>query len=212
MSDFLLLLVEAFRQYNLWLLGGVILLQNNGIPLGASMLLIASGAFAYGGDQSFWPLLLQAWGFSVAADSISYGLWRFLGQRWMDRLPRLQSYLLPRLERTSSWYQRSGGLLILFSRFPLSALGFAVNISAGLSAYHFRRFLLPTLAGEMLWSGANVGLGFWFGDSWDEIAVLIGRFSTLVLIWAALLLTVYLGWRWWKNGARRRLPINEAKS
>ncbi len=82
MSEFSNLLIEYFRNYNIWFLGIIIVLQCIGIPTGASLVVIASGAFAYAGEFNVVVLLFEVWFFAWLGDNISYIMWKFIGGKF----------------------------------------------------------------------------------------------------------------------------------
>ena len=192
MSDFLILLVELFRNYNVLFLGGLILLQNNGIPVGANFLVIVSGALAYAGDFSLWKLWGQVWLFTLLGDSLSYWLWRRSENYLTANYPRLWARVEPGILKIDTYFKKYGKLTVFFTRFPLSALGPLVNIYAGTSKYNYRVFIAYAVFGEFLWVSFNLGVGYWFGDSAEQIASIISQFSELTFLIIALLFIVFL--------------------
>jgi membrane-associated protein len=191
MSDFLVLLVELFRHYNVFFLGGLIILQNNGIPVGANFLVIVSGAFAYAGEFNLWKLWGEVWLFTLLGDSLSYWLWRKGGKYLTAKYPRLWAKVEPGIAKVNRYFEKYGRLTVFFTRFPVSALGPLVNISAGTSWYNYRIFMTYAVLGEFLWVSFNLGIGYWFGDSAEQIASIISQFSELTVLIIALLVIAY---------------------
>ncbi len=191
MSDFLLLLVELFRNYNVLFLGGLIILQNNGIPVGANFLVIVSGAFAYAGEFNLWQLWGQVWLFTLLGDSLSYWMWRKGGKYLKIKYPRLWTKVEPGIAKADRHFEKYGKITVFFTRFPVSALGPFVNISAGTSLYNYQIFFTYAMLGEFLWVSFNLGIGYWFGDSAEQIASIISQFSMLTFLIIALLVIAY---------------------
>ncbi len=191
MSDFIVWLIEIFRQYNLLVLALLIVLQSNGIPVGANFLVIAAGAFAYVNGSNIVILGLEVWFFTILGDSISYWFWRKAGPRMIIRFPRVGRRIQPGISRIEGYFSKFGSATVLVTRFPLSALGPIVNISAGATAYRFVVYAGWVLAGESLWVGFNLGIGYWFGDSFEQVVPLVTQFSQLILLAAALVAIAY---------------------
>jgi len=192
MSDLFILLVELFRHYNVLFLAGLILLQNNGIPVGANFLVIVSGAFAYGGEFNIAILLGQVWFFTLLGDSLSYWLWRKGGGYLKSKYPRLGSRIDSGVSKADAYFDKYGKITVFFTRFPLSALGPLVNISAGTSKFNYKVFLVYAFLGEFLWVSFNLGIGYWFGDSVEQIATLINQMGVLTLLIVALVVIAFL--------------------
>ncbi len=191
MNDFLILLIELFRQYNVLFLGVLIILQNNGIPVGANFLVIVAGAFAFTGEFNIYALWGEVWFFTLLGDSLSYWLWRRGGSYFISKYPRLHSRIEPGIARTNKFFDKHGKITVLFTRFPLSAMGPLVNISAGSSGYNYKLFIAYALVGELLWVSFNLGVGYWFGDSVEQVASIISQFGELTVLIFVLLIIGY---------------------
>lgn len=200
MNDFLVWLIELFRQYNLLILALLIIVQSNGIPVGANLLVIASGAFAYLSGHNIIILGIEVWLLSVLGDSISYWIWRKAGPTAVIKFPRFGARVEQGMGKLQKYFDRFGSATVLFTRFPLSGLGPLVNITAGFTSYRYLIYLGWALLGESLWAAFNLGVGYWFGDSFEQVIPLISQFSQLILLLAALLGTVY----WMISIYRRR--------
>lgn len=206
MSDLLPVLIEYLREYGLLILGPAIIVQSNGIPAGANLMTLATGAFAYAGETSLSTMAASVLFFLVVGDSISYGFWRYLGNAAIRRFPRLDSWICPRVDRVRGTMDKYGWWSLLFTRFPFSALGPPMNILSGLTEYRFKRFLAASLIGESFWTGSYLGLGFYFGDSWEIAMELLNEFGQMVFLLALLGILSYLIYRRF----RRPHPLDPA--
>ncbi|MDF9409533.1 VTT domain-containing protein [Pelotomaculum isophthalicicum JI] len=192
MNDYIILLIEFFRQYNLWFLGSLLILQNNGIPLGSNLIVMASGALAFYGEFSLLELLGAIWLFSLLGDILSYWLWQNLGKYILSRFPMINNFLKPGLQKAADYHHRYGKTAIVISRFPLSALGTFVNAFAGITDFKFCIFFVTTAIGELLWSCFYLGLGYWFSDSWEQTALLVSQIGQLGLLIFVLVVITYI--------------------
>jgi len=191
MSAYLPILIEWLRQYGIGLLGAAIILQTNGIPIGANFMVMAAGAFAYAGEYSLGWLALMVWAFLITGDITSYLLWRFLGNRMNERFPSFRHSIQPRLLRAGRIFDKYGALTVTFTRFPVSALSVAINIISGTTNFRMTRFMLAAALGELLWVAFNLGVGYWFGDSWEDIGPLLSAAGQWLALLLVLLLVIY---------------------
>ncbi|MEQ8174168.1 MAG: VTT domain-containing protein [Syntrophomonadaceae bacterium] len=191
MSAYLSVLIEWLRQYGIGLLGAAIILQTNGIPIGANFMVMAAGAFAYAGEYSLGWLALMVWAFLVTGDITSYLIWRFLGNRMNERFPTFRHSIQPRLHKAGRFFDKYGALTITFTRFPVSALSLAINIISGTTNFKLARFMLAAALGELLWAAFNLGVGYWFGDSWEDIGPLLPAAGQWIALLLVLLLVIY---------------------
>lgn len=165
MTDFSGTLLTALINHGQLVLAAVLFLAALGVPLPATMLLLASGAFARQGVLEPAGAAIAGVLAAVAGDIGSYLAGRTLGGR------------LPASWRSGSTWQRAadtfgrrGAWAVLLTRFLLTPLALPVNLLAGSTGFPLIKFLLPVLVGEMLWVGVFGGLGFVFADQWESVS------------------------------------------
>lgn len=179
MNDFLQLLVEYLRTYNSLFLGIVIILSYNGLPLGASFLVIAMGAFSFLGEYNFYAILIEVWIFSFVGDISCYQLWKYFGDRLMS-VERIKRRLKAGLKKSEILFNKYGPISIFFTRFPASGFGAFLNILAGMTKWNFKSFFFWVVLGDLIWAIFYMGIGYLFGDAWEEIAVILDESSQVL--------------------------------
>lgn len=191
-NDILPQLIIYLREYGLWLLSLSIILQCNGIPTGANIMVMAAGAFAYAGELNIISLSLTVFMSNVVGDLSSYYLWKYLGSWILLHLPRLEGQLDFGMNKASDFLERFGFLAVIFTRIPFSALALVTNIVAGTTGYALSKFILADVIGELMWTAFNLGVGYWFGDSWETASSVISQFGMWVLLVVAFVIVFYL--------------------
>jgi membrane-associated protein len=187
MSD---LLIQYFRNYNIWFLSILIILGCVGIPTGSTLLVIAAGAFAYAGEFNIGILLLEIWIFACIGDSIAYIIWRVLGNKILSKYSKLKAYFHPKIVRAETYLKKHGKTTIFFTRFLIAPMGPFVNAAAGVTEYKLLTFSSFVGLGELVWTCIYLGLGYWFGDSWETIIPIVTQFSqflTYIIILSIIL-------------------------
>lgn len=192
MSSFTDILITYFLNYNILFLGILILIQCIGIPSGASLLVIASGAFAYAGEFNIILLLLEIWFFSCVGDSISYIMWKSIGNKILNRSLKLKAYFEPKLTKAENYLEKYGKGTIFISRFLVSAMGPFVNAAAGITGFNLLTFSLFVCMGELIWTCIYLGLGFWFGNSWESIIPIVTQIGEFLTYTTILFIAIYL--------------------
>jgi membrane-associated protein len=158
----------------LLLLGGI------GIPVPASLVVIAAGAFSQQGILD--PVAASSFGFLavIVGDSISY----LIGKKATTLMsPRIIS--ADDLARAGNLFEKFGGGMIVVTRSILSALAIPTNLIAGSSTYPFSRFLIFDMVGEFIWIFGYGSLGYIFGAEWETISDFLtntGGFFAAILI------------------------------
>jgi membrane-associated protein len=194
MSDLADTLLTAVLAYGAPALGLALFIAALGIPLPATLLLLASGAFARQGMLDA-PLAvgLSLLG-SVLGDSGSYCVGRCGGALMLKHIAGRASW-----QQAWATFERRGALAIFLTRFLLTPLALPTNLIAGSSAYVYGRFLVLDVLGEAVWIALYGGLGYLFADQWEILSDLAGNLSGALIGLLALLLAGVLAYR-----ARRR--------
>ncbi len=88
--------------------------------------------------------------------------------------------------------ERWGGLGIFFSRWLVSPIGPAINLTSGIAAYSWLKFLMLDVAGELVWVMLYVTLGRMFSDRVEAVSDLLGNLTWVILGGCAV---VFLLWK-----------------
>ena len=199
MTDLILTLAA---DYGVPLLFGVTFLICLALPVPSSLLMLASGGFAAAGDLSLPAVMLAAFCGAILGDNTGYWIARRLGQRLSDWLQKRPKRVALR-DKSEAFMHRWGGSSVFFSCWLVAPLGPYINYVSGLSRFSWPRFALWGAAGEVVWVGGYVGLGYLFADNITGISSLLGNISGFL---AALVVAVGLGiWLVRSSRARRNV-------
>ena len=191
MADYLL---TQIINYGAPLFGLILFLGALGIPIPASILLIAAGAFSQQGFLDWFSIALLGLLGAIAGDAISFGMGLY-AKKWLSK----------RMEGSSAWaraqksFDARAGLAIYLTRFLVTALAVPTNLIAGGSGIKFRRFMFYDSLGELTWIVLYGGLGYIFGSQWELVSDFISNFGGLILGLVILGVGVWL----WTKRLRR---------
>jgi membrane-associated protein len=188
LTDYLL---SALGVYGLPVLFAALLVGSIGVPMPASLLLLAAGSFVAQDELKLWPVLGLAAAGAILGDNIGYVLGRWGGRRLSVGLSRLVGGQ-DRFAQAEAWLKRWEGAGIFFSRWLLTPLGPFVNIISGLSKYSWPRFAIYCVTGEGLWVALYVMLGRSFSD---RVLAMSDFFRDLTWAIVGLLVLAVLGWK-----------------
>jgi membrane protein DedA with SNARE-associated domain len=189
------LLLTGLLNYGSALLGGTLFLAALGLPLPATMLLLAAGAFSQQGVVDVQSGSLAATTGAIAGDGCSYLLGRY-GLGRLAQLPGLAAVhgaLAPH-SRASRIFSRWAGWSVLLTRFALTPLALPVNLLAGSTRYPWARFMGVVVLGECLWVAIFFSLGRLFAQQWESLSQLATDI-TGVLVGVLLVVAAWLAWR-----------------
>lgn len=180
-------LIGLLTTYGLPALFLILAVTSAGAPFPDSLLLVAVGSFVAQGDLDYWPAIAVATIGAISGDNIGYALGRWGGRPLIARMGGSE-----KIGKAEAFSRNWGGPGIFLSRWLVGPLGPWINLTSGLTAYSWPRFLILDVAGELLWVLIYVSLGRQFSDQVQSIADLLGNLTWVVL---GLGVTAFLGWK-----------------
>lgn len=171
------------------------LLSSAGAPIPTSAMMLASGAFIAAGDMSLLPVLLATLVGAMIGDQIGFFAGRYGGAPLWHRL-RARPRLAAPLNRAAAELDRRAEIAVILSRFPLSAIGPAVNLVAGSTGVRWSRFTLGVAVGDTVWVATYLVGGTFFAD---RVKALGTTMTSLLGAIAALAIAAALGHLIWRR-------------
>jgi membrane-associated protein len=170
MTDWLLALVPV---YGLWLLAATTFCSCLALPFPASILMLTAGGFVAAGDLELFATFGAAAAGGIAGDQLGYWAGRGLGAPLLAKLRRdpARDKLLG---RAVSMMQKRGAIGVFLTRWLFSPLGPWVNLTAGSTGYGWHRFTVAGVAGELVWAGLYVGMGYGFAGNIEAASAMLG--------------------------------------
>ena len=194
-------LLELFAVYGLLAALLIVALGQFGVPLPTSILLMTVRALMVDGSISPTEAFLWCMGGAVLGDQLGFAAGRFGGQRLRSYVSG-RPHMSARLVGAEAYSARRGALGVFLTRWLLSPLGPMANLVSGLVRRRWPVFLFWDVAGEAVWVGSYLAIGYAFSSSIPAIANVIANAAWLI---AALAVTLVLGWRLLKAARRQRV-------
>lgn len=199
MADIGTLLTE----YGYLLVVSFILFEQLGLPLPATPVMLAVGAYARTSDLSL-PLLI---GSGVVACVSADWVWYTLGRKYGNRLVRFLCRLTLEPDdcsrRSGDLYHRYGVLALVTAKF-VPGLNTVAAPLAGVLRLKRHRFLLWDTAGATLWITTMLSTGYLFSNQVEAIGGWLSRMGAGAVAVLLLFLAAYLGLKLW---VRRRFVM-----
>ena len=151
-------------------------------------LLFVAGAIAATGELNVHLLFAILAAAAFLGNVANYFIGRYLGEH-LFRNPKSRFLNPAHLEKAHAFYERHGGKAVVISRF-LPIIRTYVPFVAGMARMRRREFLAYNAGGAVLWTGALLYAGYFFGNiPWirgNLTAIIIGIIvvSLLPLAWA----------------------------
>ena len=173
-------LADVVRDYGAWTntLLFVIVFCETGLVvtpfLPGDSLLFTAGALAALGDLNVWILVVLLSIAAILGDTVNYWIGKRIGPRAFSGTVKFLKK--EHLEKTEAFYEKHGKKTIILARFVPIVRTFAPFV-AGVGSMTYGTFLAYNVLGGVLWVGACVFSGFFFGN----IPVVKKNFSIVIL-------------------------------
>jgi membrane protein DedA with SNARE-associated domain len=179
-------LAPVLDHWGYWAVGGLVLVEDFGVPAPGETVLIAASLYAGAGQLNIVAVVVIGFLAAVAGDNIGYLIGRTGGRALVLRYGKYVLITPERFEKAERFFTRQGGKVVTIARF-VEGLRQANGIIAGAAAMPWRRFLAFNALGAALWVGLWCTLGYVAGDHITTIYEDINRYSLYVLLAFALL-------------------------
>jgi membrane protein DedA with SNARE-associated domain/rhodanese-related sulfurtransferase len=184
--------------YGYFLIFGWVLLEQLGLPLPATPVLLAAGALSATEHMSFAGALLAGVLACVTADLSWFLFGRRYGHIVLRLLCKFSLESSTCVRRTHDSFGRRGAYTLLFAKF-VPGLGIVAPPVAGQTGMKLRRFLTFDAAGSTIWVGSLLLAGRLFGDVIKRdpsVLDTLGRFGGALLLLGIL---GFIGTRIWRR-------------
>lgn len=201
LPGFLNALAPLIEHYGYLAMGGLVLVEDFGVPAPGETLLIAGAVYAGAGRLNIVAVALVGFIGAVIGDNVGYGIGRFGGHQLAVRWGRYVGLTHERLTHVEDFFGRNGGKIVVIARF-IEVLRQANGIVAGISEMPWLRFLGANALGAALWVAMWTTIGYLAGTHLTAVYHEVLRYE---LVLAGVLVVVVAGLLWRRVGRRRRV-------
>jgi membrane protein DedA with SNARE-associated domain len=191
LPGFLASLAPLLDHYGYLALGGLILVEDFGVPSPGETILIAASVYAGAGRLNIVAVGVIAVLAAVAGDNIGYAIGRFGGHALVLRFGKYVMLTRERLDKAERFFRRYGGQIVVVARF-IEGLRQLNGIIAGIAEMPWPRFLVFNTIGATLWVGVWSTVGYLAGDHITSIYTTVTRYSLYLLIALGVLVAAWI--------------------
>jgi membrane protein DedA with SNARE-associated domain/rhodanese-related sulfurtransferase len=210
-------LTLLIQQHGVFLVFGVVLLEQFGLPIPAFPVLVLAGAMAMQGGAN-WQLCLAAVLLAcLICDLFWFRAGRFYGKRVLRLLCRISLSSDSCVNQTEDRFRRFGPKSLLVSKFVPGFNTIAAPMSGALGT-STRTFLGFAGTGALLWGGTGIALGAIFHDSVDRVLATLETMGSAALMVLGSLLACFVAYKYAERRRHRaalgipRIAIGELKA
>jgi membrane protein DedA with SNARE-associated domain len=163
-----------------------------GLPIPDELLMTVAGALVRRGDMSGAATIAAAIAGSSSGITLSYLLGRTIGSAALHRLLHVPDAAFVRTQR---WFARFGHWLLTFGYF-IPGVRHVTAIAAGSAPIAYRDFARAAYPGAVLWCCVFMGVGYYAGDRWQEVADALHAHARWVFAAVALAVVAWAAVKW----------------
>jgi membrane protein DedA with SNARE-associated domain len=182
------------EHYGYLAVGGLLFLEDFGIPVPGEITMIAAAVFAgcaacstSGGHLNIAVVFLVGALAAIIGDNLGYVVGRYGGRPVAERYGRYLFLTPQRLDRAEAYFNNHGGKIVTVARF-IDGLRQLNGLLAGIVGMHWLRFLGFNALGAVLWVGSWCTVGYLAGTHIVEIYDTFERYKWYAV--AALVVVV----------------------
>jgi membrane protein DedA with SNARE-associated domain len=183
-------LTPVINKYGYVAVGGLILLEDFGIPAPGETVLIAAAFYAGLGQLNLPLVILVGFIGAVLGDNIGFAIGQYGG---LPLIERFGSYLFvtpERIHKARDFFKRHGGKVVAGARF-IEGLRQLNGIIAGLSDMRWLKFITFNAIGAALWVSCWALIGYLAGNHIETFL----RYQLYITIAALLFVAAYVIFR-----------------
>ena len=191
LPGFLASLAPLLDHYGYLALGGLIFVEDFGVPAPGESILIAASVYAGAGRLNIVAVGVIAVLAAVAGDNIGYAIGRYGGHALVVRFGKYVLITRERLDKAERFFRRYGGQIVVVARF-IEGLRQLNGIMAGIAEMPWPRFLVFNTIGATLWVGVWSTVGYLAGNNIASIFATVTRYSLYLLIALGVLVAAWI--------------------
>jgi membrane protein DedA with SNARE-associated domain len=200
LPGFLNSLAPVLDHWGYLAVGGLLFVEDFGVPAPGETVLIAAAVYAGAGRLNIAVVVLVAFVAALLGDNVGYAIGRFGGRALVLRFGRYVFLSEERLDKAEGFFTRNGGKVVTIARF-VEGLRQANGIIAGISRMAWPRFLTFNALGAALWVTCWASVGYAAGDHIATVYHQVNRYSLYLIAAAAVLLIAVIA----RRQVRRRM-------
>jgi membrane protein DedA with SNARE-associated domain len=183
----------ALRDWGYLAVGGLVFVEDFGVPVPGETMLIAASLYAGTGRLNIVLVALVGFAAAVLGDNLGYAVGRWGGRPLLERYRRVFRLQPATLHRGERLFARYGSVTIFFARF-IVGLRVLAGPLAGALKMHWPRFGVFNALGALTWVTVIASVSYAFGRRLPALVHTL-RTANVAILAAAILLAVFFGKR-----------------
>ena len=174
-------LEPTINKYGYLAVGGLVMLEDFGVPSPGETVLIASAFFAGLGQLNIFLVVVVGFLGAVLGDNIGFAVGNYGGHPLVERFGKYIFLSPSRIKKAEQFFNKYGGRVVVVARF-IEGLRQVNGIIAGLSEMRWLSFLFFNAIGAAAWVSVWTAIGYYGGDHINTFLKYQIYFSLVVVI------------------------------
>ena len=100
-------------------------------------------------------------------------------------------------QKAINWFDKYGSGAILYGR-CIPIVRSLISIPAGIAHVTWKKFILFTTLGSLVWNSILILLGFYTGKNWTTVVKIFDDYTLIIAAFIGVVL-IYLAYKWYKD-------------
>ena len=192
--SFIHALAPVINTYGYFAVGGLILLEDFGIPAPGETVLIGAAFYAGLGQLNIFMVILVGIIGALIGDNIGFAIGNYGGHPLVERFGKYVFLTPERIKKAEDFFNRRGGWIVAVARF-VEGLRQINGIVAGLSEMRWPKFITYNAIGAVLWVSVWSIIGYYGGSHIQTFL----RYELYFTIVALIAIALYIAYRFLKR-------------
>lgn len=192
-------IAPVINHYGYFAVGGLVTLEDFGVPVPGETALLAASVFAGLGHLNIVLVGVVGLVAAVVGDNIGFLIGRYGGRQLLVRYGRYVTLTPARLEKAERYLDDHGGWIVAVARF-IEGLRQLNGLLAGSVGMDWPRFLFFNVIGAALWVGVWTTVGYVAADHLDTFR----RYETYFVIAACVGVAAFIAFHLVRRHRRRK--------
>lgn len=188
-------LTELINQYGYLAIALLIALENIFPPIPSEVILTFAGFLTLNSELHIIGVIIASTIGAVLGALILYLAGYLLS---IERLETILSGKIGRLlhfndkdvAKSVTFFKKHGGKAVFFGRL-VPVIRSLISIPAGMTHFDWKRFVVLSSLGTLIWNTILISSGHYLGSSWEKILTIFDSFTTIVVVLLGLIIVGY---------------------
>ena len=188
-------LTELINQYGYLAIALLIALENVFPPIPSEVIITFAGFLTLNSELHIIGVIIASTIGAVLGALILYLTGHLLSTERLEtilsgKIGRLLHFNDKDVAKSVTFFKKHGGKAVFFGRL-VPVIRSLISIPAGMTHFDWKRFVVLSSLGTLIWNTILISSGHYLGSSWEKILTIFDSFTTIVVVLLGLIIVGY---------------------